>query len=391
MSAVARTGRRLLAALVLLALLAVALPPARAGLKAPGVLAEAIGVGWPRPLAPAVGREPAAVGGVAGDRYASARAGPPVVLVPGATPAGRDDARTVRVASALARAGREVFVPELDLYARELDRRDVERITAAGRAMADRAADGRVALVGFSYGGAFALLAAAEEDLRDHLAVVAVFGAYWDMVGVAQAAATGVSLVDGREIPWDADPHAARIFTEQVVALAPPESRADLRAVLDGQEEPSVLPEEIRPLHDLIVHDDPRRTRRIANRLPTEVRERLAAVSPSAVAGAITAPVVVMHDVDDPAVPYGEALRLRMGLPHARVHAVALFEHVDLDTGGDGFAIAGDLLGAWRFTRSLLAAQEPMLGTLTGRERSVSPAPWRAASARARAPRRPDR
>lgn len=360
-----RLGRWVLGGLLVLLVLAVAVPGARAGLKAPGVLAEAMQLSWPRPLAPQVVREPVTVGGVAGDRYAPTRPGPPVLFVPGATPAGLDDSRAIRAATALARAGRTVFVPDLDLYQRRLGREDVDRIVAAGVALAESSSEGEVVLTGFSYGGSFALLAAADEELRDRVAVVAVFGAYWDIVGVAQAAATGVSLVDGEPIPWDADPTAEGIMREQAVALAPSGSAAALQAALDGMLDPADLPDDVAALHDLVTHDDPARTEGIVAALPDETRARLLAVSPAQVAEGLRAPVIALHDRDDPAVPYGEALRLRAALPDARVHTVELFEHVDLDTDQGLLAIAGDLVQAWRFTRAVLAPQERVLGSLT--------------------------
>jgi pimeloyl-ACP methyl ester carboxylesterase len=353
--------------LALLLAVPLVVPPARAGLKAPGVLAEALELRWPRPLAPSVERRPAEVGGVAGERYIPARGGPPVLFVPGATTRGLDDARAIRAATALARAGREVFVPDLDLYRERFGRADVDRLVDAGVALADTATDGQVTIVAFSYGGAYALMAAAEDELRDRIAVLATFGAYWDMAGVAQAAATGVSLVDGERIPWPADPRASEVFVEQVLTLTPVELRADLRAALDGAADPAQLPAPLAALHELITHEDPELTAGILERVPDEVRDRLRAISPSTVADRITAPVVVLHDVDDPAVPYGEALRLARALPDARVHTVELFDHVDLGGDRPRLGLARDLTRVWRFARSALGPQEPALGTLGGR------------------------
>jgi pimeloyl-ACP methyl ester carboxylesterase len=338
--------------------LIVLLPSTRAGLKAPGVLAESLERSWPRPLARDVERRPATVGGVAGERYEAAGRAPPVLFVPGATPAGLSDRRTVRAATALARAGRSVFVPELALYERSLETRDITRVAEAAAALASQAPDGQVVMVGFSFGGSMALLAAAEEILEDRIAVLGVFGAYWDLEGYAQAAATGVSLVDGREVPWRADPQAPDTFRKQVVGLAAEAEQDALIAALDGEEDPAGLPRGARALHDLITHDDPARTSELFARLPTDVAERLRRLSPASVTDRITAPVIALHDRDDPAVPYGEVLRLRNDLPHARVLTVELFEHVDLDTERSWREVFGDLVDTWRFTRAVLAPQE---------------------------------
>jgi pimeloyl-ACP methyl ester carboxylesterase len=252
-------------------------------------------------------------------------------------------------------------VPELDLYRQEIGRADVEAIAAAGAALADEAG-GDVVLAGFSFGGSFALLAAAEEVLADRVAVVAVLGAYWDMAGFAQAAATGRSLVDGREVVWEPDPRAPGLLREQVVALAPPALAPQVAAALEDG--PTPEDDGAAALVALAEHDDPRETAAIVAGLPPEVRERLAAVSPSAVAGRIRAPVVAIHDVDDPAVPYAESLRMARDLPGARVTAVELFQHVDLDTDRSLRELSGDLLATWRWTRAILAPQERPFGGL---------------------------
>jgi pimeloyl-ACP methyl ester carboxylesterase len=75
------------------------------------------------------------------------------------------------------------------------------------------------------------------------------------------------------------------------------------------------------------------------------------------VADSIDAPVIALHSADDPVTPYGEAERLRRGLPHARVLRVQLFEHVDLGTSSIFEAIP-ELWQTWRFTSWVLAAQE---------------------------------
>jgi pimeloyl-ACP methyl ester carboxylesterase len=345
-------------ALAVLVLAAAVIPPIRAGLKAPGVLAESLDRSWPRPLAPDVERRSAVLGGVAGEVYSPRPGAPPVLLLPGATPAGLGDVRAVRAATAIARAGRTVFIPELTLYEEDLDPQDIERIVRAGAALADRSHDGRIAVVGFSFGGSMALLAAAEDDLRDRVAVIGTFGAYWDLEGYAQAAATGVSIIDGRRVTWSPHPRAPEIFREQVLRFADEDDRRLLEGVLAGDHDAGALSPDASALHDFVTHDDPTRTGELLDALPDQARDHLRRLSPSTVADRITAPVIALHDRDDPAVPYGEALRLAHGLPHARVHTVELFEHVDLDADRAWHELLGDLAGTWRLARGILAAQE---------------------------------
>jgi pimeloyl-ACP methyl ester carboxylesterase len=351
-----------LALLLAVAVAVVVLPPLRARVKALPVLAAAVDVALPRPLAPEVQRHEVELAGVPGHLYTTGRPAPPLVFVPGATPAGLRDRRVARAATAIAQARRTVFVPDLALYERRFDEVDLDRIPRAARALVDHPdSRGRLSLLGFSYGGAYALLAAGDPRLAGTLAQVAVFGAYFDLAGVVQAAATGVSLVDGERIPWNAHPDAEMLLREAALQLLPEDRREALRAALEDGADPGELPDEIAAVHQLLTHDDPAGTAEILERVPDAARWLLARFSPAAQADRIRDPVVALHSVDDPAVPYGEALRLQRGVPGTRLVSVALFDHVDLtDHSARGLMrMAPDLWRSWRFASWVLSAQEP--------------------------------
>src|SRR2546421_1459020 len=73
---------------------------------------------------------------------------PGVVLVHGADPAGKDDARVVGLAEALAREGRQVLVPQLGLREQRFDAADPLRIRGAVSYLAGRS-HGRVGVLAF--------------------------------------------------------------------------------------------------------------------------------------------------------------------------------------------------------------------------------------------------
>jgi hypothetical protein len=337
------------------------LPGVQARVKAAGVLAEAVGLPFPRPMAPLVRRFDASFAGVTGHVYVPDRPAPAVVLLPGAAPRGKDDPRAVRLALALARAGRVVLVPDLSLARRRFDFEDLERVVRSVLVLSRHPlVRGPVSLLGISYGGSFALVAAADPRLDGRLAQVAVFGAYWDLVGVIQAVTTGVTVVGGREIPWEGHPMARDILAEQAVALAPPAFREELRSALAGDGSPESLDPAARALYDLLTNRDAARTGGLAARLGPGAREVLTRFSPSSVAGGIDAPVIGLHARGDPAVPFAESIHLARGLPEARILAVGSFRHVDfLGSGPEAWLeAAGDLATAWRFTSWLLESQE---------------------------------
>ena len=336
------------------------LPPVQARGKALAVLAESVGIGFPRPFAREISRTDVSLDGVTGHLYSPEDPAPPILLVPGAAPLGKDDPRAVRLARSLARADRTVFVPDLTLYERRLEAEDVDRVVRSAVALGSHpSADGEVLLLGISYGGSFALVAAADGRLRGRLAQVATFGAYWDLVGVIEAVTTGTSLVDGLRIPWRGHPMARSILEQAVVAHSPERWRSPLRTAL-GSGDPADLPPEAHAIFDLLRNQDPERSRELAAALPPELGEFLAGFSPSSAVPRLDVPVVAMHSTDDPAVPYGELVRLRRGLPEARVVTVSSFRHVDPSTQAPGgwTAKVSDAWDAWRFTSWILQAQE---------------------------------
>ncbi len=362
-----RSGRTRTRALGRLPLLTVALvaaaswAPVRARVKAVAVLADALGLRFPRPFAPALTRQQVELDGVSGDLYTPRRPAPAVVLVPGAAPGGKDDARAVRLARALGKAERVVFVPALELADRRLVEADVERLVASAQGVARHSETvGLPSFLGFSYGGSLALIAAADSRLHDVLQQVAVFGAYFDLVGVVQAVTCGTSLVDERVIPWDPHPRANEVLREIALRLVAPRAREKLRGALEGSVEPASLPPEVRAYYDLLTNDDPRRTYALAERLAPHDRALLRTFSPSSVASRIRAPVVAVHSTDDPIVPYGELIRLRQHLPEAKTARVSLFTHVDFASGVpmNWVGAAVDAWSLWRFTSWLLSGQE---------------------------------
>jgi pimeloyl-ACP methyl ester carboxylesterase len=335
------------------------LPPVQARGKAVAMLAEAVGASFPRPFAPTVRRREAILDGVAGPLYLPDRPSPPVLMVLGAAARGPDDPRAVRLARAVARSGRVVFAPRLTLADRRFDPADLDRIVRAALALEQLpSSTGPVVMLGISYGGSFALVASADPRLAGRVAQVAVFGAYFDLVGVIQAVTTGRSVVDGRQIEWPGAAMARAILEEHAVMFAPVGERAALEAVLHGRGAPAALPPGARAVHDLLANRDPARTGELAAALPPEARELLTRFSPSSVAERIRVPVIALHSTDDPAVPHAEALRLAAALPQVRVTTVRSFRHVDLRTAGGWTGVAADLWDAWRFASWFLDAQE---------------------------------
>ncbi|MGY2082482.1 hypothetical protein [Blastococcus sp. SYSU DS0539] len=353
--------RAVLAAGLVMTVLAIAglvcHPAVRATAKSVFVLDGALDGPLPRPWALSVERSEQEMGDVVVDRYSPAADAPPVLVVPGAAPAGRDDERVVSLASSLAAAGREVVVPELSLYEKVLDVDDVARVVEVAAELC-RGGD-ELVLLGFSFGGSLALVAAADERVAGCIDLVATFGAYADLVGVLQAAVTGVSVVDGEVHPWQgADESVVRtVLRDAATQLVPEDQREPLRRALE-QGEPSGLPTAARHLYRMATTDDPVLVAALARDIPPPGDALVETFSPVNVADEVEADVLAAHALDDPAVPVAELLRLQRAFPEAEVAVVRSFHHVDLTTDADLGALLGDLLTAWAFMQGVLRPQE---------------------------------
>jgi dienelactone hydrolase len=127
-----------------------------------------------------------------------------VVLVPGVHAEGIDEPRLDRFARDVAAAGLAVLTPELpDLLDYRITPRSPDDIEDAARWLADRgdlAPDGRVGLVGISFSGGLAIVAAGRPALSGRLAFVLSFGGHGDLSRTMRYLATGL-LPDGRVYP----------------------------------------------------------------------------------------------------------------------------------------------------------------------------------------------
>ncbi len=286
-----------------------------AGLRAVPLLARATGLVGD---VPASGWREVELGvGTAGELWVPRGpvSGPPIVLAVGVTPEGPADPRVRRLADALVRAGRTVFVPRLALADRRLTDDDVELLVRAVGAL-DRGR-GTVA-VGFSFGGSYSLIAAADRRTRGRLRAVASFGAYAGLLGF---------LGEMRSELRDRDAVLELIAGHGLSG----EDRERVIAVLEGRAGVDELPSSLIAL---------------ARRL-----------SPVSYAGEVDVPIVLLHSRGDGTVPDGELERLADAFPHARVHTVELFTHVDLRARpSQVIALLGDLRTVWRFAVAILSA-----------------------------------
>ncbi|MGH2751560.1 MAG: alpha/beta hydrolase family protein [Actinomycetota bacterium] len=349
---VTRRKRVLLVLVLALPVMVWVVPGLRARAKAVAVLADASALPFPRPFARDVEVETTEVApGVVGDLYSGERDAPVMLFVPGATPKGSQDARVIEAATAIARAGRRVFVPELDLYDRTFSTDDIERLVSA---MVGLSGDSRVGVLGFSYGGSLALIAAQDSRTRSRVAYVATFGAYFDLVHVLQGVTTGSTVLDGDEVAFETVPEARDILIDATVELASGRYADEIVRALDG-DDPNELPEGPQSLVELLSNRDPQRIDELVAQLPPAFRTLLERFSPSTAIHELEAPVLVLQSKKDVATPWTEAELLHRSAEGSRLMMLDHFSHVD-PPGPVGWLNDGPR--AWRWLSWVLAEQE---------------------------------
>jgi dienelactone hydrolase len=283
--------------------------------------------------------------------YTPAWPAPGIVLVHGAARGGANDPRIERLASAIARTGRVVFVPQLELRFRVLTRDDIDRLVRSVLYLQGFPfVDGSVGFVGISDGGSFALVAAADPRISRSVGFVATFGAYFDLRHVIQGITTHATTVHGRVVPWEPAPQAAGILRRQAEQLLSPAERAPLEQAVAGTLPPSALTPDARAVYDVLENRDPRRALPLIAHLPSSVLGQVETFSPSRYLRRIEAPVAVLQSLDDPAVPPSEAALLAHAF-HAPEYLLTTFTHV---TPGSLLHGLPDLWRATSFTTWVL-------------------------------------
>ena len=231
---------------------------------------------------------------------------PPLLLVHGYAPQGKDDPRLARAASLLARAGFDVVVPTLPGLTRGRLRPDDAGPVV--HALATR--PGPWAMVSVSIGAAPAFAAAADPAVRDRVGVLLALGPHGSAAETVRFWLTGVYEFDGVSGRVTHDPALVHAFLDANADLMDDATRAALAA------------------------GDPAHVERTLEALPPAVRGLLERLSPVRAMPDVRARVILVHGYADPAVPYSESLRLAAARPaRTRVVLLEAVGHVEAAPG----------------------------------------------------------
>ncbi|MFD2264373.1 alpha/beta hydrolase family protein [Lacibacterium aquatile] len=255
-----------------------------------------------------------------------------LVLVPGASPQGRNDSRLVIAANGLAKSGFIVLVPEIANFRRlRIEDSDIDLIGDAILAAADRPQGSRVALLAASYALPPTIKAAMQAETRDLVGLVVGVGGVYDSVETAKFLVTGGTNPFGT---WSflaihadlvADP-ADRTTLSAIAArrLADPSANVDDLTASLGEEGKAVFA--LATARDEESFDEAKAS------LPTALAERLVNIG---LAGssldALNADVILIHGRRDRIVPSTEAESLAQALKpdQARVILLDGLDHAD--------------------------------------------------------------
>lgn len=132
----------------------------------------------------------------------------PILLVPGVHAAGIDEPRLIGFARDIAGTGHPVVTVELpDLAHYLITTRTTDMIEDAAawleRGTLFRDADGRIGLIGISFGGGLSVVAAGRPSVASRLAFVMAFGGHGDLPRTLRFLCTGVQPDGTRRAPHD--------------------------------------------------------------------------------------------------------------------------------------------------------------------------------------------
>lgn len=265
-------------------------------------------------------------------RYAPAGVehAPPLLLVHGVHPRGAEVPRLVEFARVMASSGIDVTTPQVTSLTRYRIAPDaVDAIDAAATALARERGLERVGVMGISFSGGLALMAAARQEARQPIAFVVGVGAHHDMVRVARwYAGQPIEDPEGSAHRAEAHPYGAGVLILNTLDVFfsredRKPAREALETLLSGRRaavdeyRDQLSPAGRQQLERITNRSDDATLQRLLGRAIEEHEGQLRSVSPAGRLEDLSVPVYLVHGQSDPVVPSVETRWLAHELPPA--------------------------------------------------------------------------
>lgn len=270
---------------------------------------------------------------------------PAVVMLHGVHRLSIDEPRLVRFARAVAETGAVVLTPAIaEIAGYRIDVGSIDTIGTAAAKLSEMRGGRPVAIIGMSFGGGLALLAAADPRYANSVGQVLSIGGHDDMERVARFFATDEAPEpDGSILHMKAHPYGALVLAHaNAEGFFPPDEVPRAREALsdwlgerwdDAKRAAAQLSPPSRALVEHLFAGTIGEDRERFLRAIDKVKDKLSAISPHDHVAALTAHVFILHGQSDSVIPPSEARWLLHDLPPA-AHATALITpalgHVEL-------------------------------------------------------------
>jgi pimeloyl-ACP methyl ester carboxylesterase len=271
---------------------------------------------------------------------------PALILLHGVHNLGIDEPRLVAFASAMSSCGLRVLTPELpDIKDYHVSANSIDTIGNAAAWLSAQQDHRPVGVIGLSFSGSLALLAAAEPQFRPSIGFVVAIGSEDEMSRVANYYITGEDLrPNGTEERLPPHEYGALVLEyESLEDFVPAPDLAAVRLVLrdhlyeDVPAERAALakltPAQAAEAKQLMDTNSPITRRKLAEVDARHVQS-MADISPHGHLADLTTPVYLLHGEGDNIIPSAEMEWLKTELPNKTLKASLIspvISHLDLD------------------------------------------------------------
>ncbi len=201
-----------------------------------------------------------------------------------------------------------------------------------------------IGIIAFSAGVTLACVGAADPRIRDRVAFLVVLGGYFDVTSLLGTIGRRAQDVDDHSQPWQPNSTPLYVLVSTVSSLLSPVDNKLLQKAfpvdkigppLTAQQQAQLSPDAAAFYH-LLEGDEPGSVDRNLTALSLQMKALLIQLSPMSVIDQIRAPIQLLHDRNDPSIPFTQSQEFAAAL--ARIHhpydfaAYSIFSHVEIQS-----------------------------------------------------------